>query len=36
MLSADYKDQKPLIDVDSGDQKATTTEHDAGRYVKII
>ena len=36
MSSADYKDQKPSIDVDSGDQKATTTEHDAGRYVKII
>ena len=36
MSSADYKDQKPSIDVDSGDQKATTNEHDAGRYVKII
>ena len=36
MSSADYKDQKPSIDVDSGDQRATTTEHDAGRYVKII
>ena len=36
MSSADYKDQKPSIDVDSSNQKATTTEHDAGRYVKII
>ena len=36
MLSADCKDQNPSIDVDSGDQKAATTEHDSGRYVKII
>ena len=28
--------QMPSVDVDSGDKKATTTEHDVGRYVKII
>ena len=36
MSGADYNDQKPSIDVDSGDQIATTTEHNAGRYVKTI
>ena len=33
MSGVDHEDQKPSIDVDSDDQKATTNKPDAGRYA---